>query len=233
MRDLSATIAEYAGDLESADWPILYSFRRCPYAMRARLALYLSGIRVQLREVALRNKPEALLLASSKGTVPVLILPSGQVIDQSLDIMRWALAQQSAPPICCDAEQIALIKQHDVDFKPLLDRYKYSERYPESSVAEHQYNAMYWLKNQLESRLQSNTYLFGSQYGIADLGIMPFVRQCAAVDAEAFRQQASPQLQAWLARLIAQPAFVACMEKYPDWQAGNPVVRFGPELNGL
>ncbi len=231
MRDLSATMAKNGENLQSTDWPILYSFRRCPYAMRARLALYLSGISVQLREVALRNKPEALLLASPKGTVPVLILASGQVIDQSLDIMRWALAQQSAPPICCDAEQIALIKKHDADFKPLLDRYKYPERHPEASAAEHQYHAMYWLKDQIESCLQSNTYLFGSTLGIADLAIMPFVRQCAGVDAESFRQQASPQLQAWLAQLIAQPAFVACMEKYPDWQAGDPVVRFGPEHN--
>jgi glutathione S-transferase len=231
VRDLSATMAKNGENLQSAHWPILYSFRRCPYAMRARLALYLSGINVQLREVALRNKPAALLLASPKGTVPVLILASGQVIEQSLDIMRWALAQQLASPICCDAEQIALIGQHDADFKPLLDRYKYPERYPEASAAEHQYNAMYWLKTKLEYRLESNTHLFGSQLGIADLGIMPFVRQCAGVDAEAFRQQASPQLQAWLAQLIAQPAFVACMEKYPDWHAGDAVVRFGPEPN--
>ncbi|WP_373974846.1 glutathione S-transferase N-terminal domain-containing protein [Chitinibacter sp. SCUT-21] len=209
--------------------PILYSFRRCPYAMRARLAIRLSGLTVELREVVLRDKPAELLNTSAKGTVPVLQLPTGEVIDQSLDIMRWAFEHRD--PLGCLqdnlAAQLALIKLHDTQFKPLLDRYKYPERHPELSFAEHQYQAMYWLKSHIEANLDKHTHLFSNKVSLADLAIMPFIRQCAAVDAAAFAQHASPQLQQWLSHWLASELLHACMEKYPQWRAGQAPVLFG------
>ncbi|WP_410498998.1 glutathione S-transferase N-terminal domain-containing protein [Chitinibacter sp. S2-10] len=219
--------------MNNTDLPILYSFRRCPYAIRARLALWLGGVTVQLREIALRDKPAALLAISPKATVPVLLLPNGQVLEESLDIMRWVLSQSSAQSgplagIGTDLDrQLALILLHDQHFKPLLDRYKYPERHPELSAAEHQYHAMYWLKANIEHRLDQYTHLMDDQLRLADLVIAPFIRQYAAVDRDAFSRLASPALQNWLKRMLDAPYFAAVMEKYPLWQEGAAPVIFG------
>jgi glutathione S-transferase len=211
-------------------YPILYSFRRCPYAMRARLALWQCGVHVVLREVVLRDKPPQLLAVSPKATVPVLVLPNGLVIEQSLDIMRWAL-QQSDPAGWLDTDlpaQLALIAQHDAQFKPLLDRYKYPERHPEISAVEHQYQAMYWLEQHINTCLHKYTHLMGSQFSLADAAIAPFIRQFAAVDNAWFVAQANPRLQAWLSNIVHSPLFNAIMDKYPQWHSGDDATIFAP-----
>ena len=210
--------------------PILYSFRRCPYAMRARLALWQSGVMVELREVVLRDKPAELIAASPKATVPVLVLPNGEIIEQSLAIMHWALAQSD--PAQWYPEQLAAvqnewIKQHDFEFKPLLDAYKYPERHPELSLEQHRNNAMYWLESNVEKSLQSNTHLIDNQLRLADMAILPFIRQCAAVDLVWFEQHAPALLQHWLGTFIHSDLLAAVMTKYPPWQAGAAPTYFG------
>lgn len=205
--------------------PVLYSFRRCPYAMRARLALAVSGQVCELREVVLRNKPQALLQASPKGTVPVLVLPSGQVLEQSLDIMLWALAQHDpagwlAPTEGTRADMLALIAQCDGPFKRALDRCKYPSRYPGADVDAERALAVAWL-GALESRLSSNPpYLFGRHTALADMAIAPFVRQFAGIDVDWWAAQPWPHLQAWLAQFQASGLLASTMAKLAPWQEG-------------
>ncbi|MDO8770997.1 MAG: glutathione S-transferase N-terminal domain-containing protein [Burkholderiaceae bacterium] len=204
--------------------PILYSFRRCPYAMRARLALLASGISCELREVALRDKPEELLAASPKGTVPVLITPAGQVIDQSLDIMLWALRQNDPlnwlrPEVGRLEDALALIARCDGEFKHQLDRYKYPQRFAGADRAASQAAAALFAAD-LNARLSLNSYLFGSYSGLSDAGIMPFIRQFAHVDAAWFAAQPWPQLQAGLAVFEASEGFTRAMQPCPVWRSG-------------
>lgn len=205
--------------------PVLYSFRRCPYAMRARLALAVSGVGYQLREVSLKNKPAEMLSASPKGTVPVLVLPSGEVIDESLDIMRWALSQNDPDGWLNHAldDILALIAGNDGSFKHALDRYKYPNRYPLESgndlkafAMAQRFQAASRLQT-LESRL-SQGWLFGPQTSLADMATLPFVRQFAHTDAAWFAAQPWPQLQAWLARFEVSGLFEAVMAKHLPWQ---------------
>ncbi|WP_440109236.1 glutathione S-transferase [Acidovorax sp. BL-A-41-H1] len=210
--------------------PVLYSFRRCPYAMRARLALAVSGQACELREVVLRNKPAALLQASPKGTVPVLVLTDGQVLDQSLDIMRWALARHDpqawlAPSHGTVVEMLALIATCDGSFKQALDRCKYPSRYPDADPAVSRAEAMLWLQG-LEDRLQSLPFLFGDHAALADMAIAPFVRQFAAIDAEWWQAQPWPRVQAWLAQWQNGALLASVMDKLPAWAEGTPGVVF-------
>lgn len=210
--------------------PVLYSFRRCPYAMRARLALAASGQHCELREVALRAKPAELLAASPKGTVPVLVLPNGQVIDQSLDIMRWALAQHD-PEQWLTPEQDsvnameALIAQCDGAFKSDLDRYKYPDRYADADALAHRAAGASYLAV-LDTRLQAASYLFGSRACLADMAIAPFVRQFAQTDAAWFRVQPWPALARWLDRFVTGARLDLVMERTAPWISGTPGVRF-------
>ncbi|WP_233233564.1 glutathione S-transferase [Bordetella sp. LUAb4] len=227
--------------------PILYSFRRCPYAMRARLALAVSAITCELREVVLRDKPVELLKASPKGTVPVLVLPNGDVIDQSLDIMHWAL-QQNDPEQWLQPEREtlpameALIAQCDREFKANLDRYKYPDRYPGTDPLAHRHAGAAYLA-QLEIRLSATPapiplsppspllsfpYLFGRRATLADMAIAPFVRQFAHTDAEWFRAQPWPALIRWLDNFTDSTRFNLVMEKAPPWIPGTAGVRFPP-----
>ena len=202
--------------------PVLYSFRRCPYAMRARLALQISGLQYKLREVSLKSKPPEMLAASPKGTVPVLVLPSGQVIDESLDIMRWGLAQNDPDGWLNQgslADMLALIEGNDGQFKHALDRYKYPNRYPLESGGDVQafalaqrFEASSWLQT-LESRL-SQGWLFGNQPSLADMAILPFVRQFAHTDAAWFASRPWLQLQAWLVRFEASEICKLVMAKH-------------------
>lgn len=211
--------------------PVLYSFRRCPYAMRARLAIAASGVRVELREVVLRDKPQALIDASPKATVPVLVLADGRVIDQSLDIMRWALARNDpqgwlARP-CALPEILALIDENDGIFKRNLDRYKYPHRHPDewsghggdpsAFAAAHRAAGAAWLGG-LQARLATGGFLSGSSAGLADMAILPFVRQFAHTDPAWFAAQAWPQLRAWLAQFEASALYAGVMQKHPQWQ---------------
>lgn len=200
---------------------VLYSFRRCPYAMRARLALAISETPYVLREVVLARKPEAMLEASPKGTVPVLVLANGTVIDESIEIMRWALAQND-PEGWLDRDDAALIERNDGPFKHDLDRYKYPDRHDSDAMA-HRERGMEFL-SLLDERLSHDAQLCGSTRGIADAAIMPFVRQFAAVDRDWFAGQPIPHLQKWLAEHLASPLFAAVMARFDPWSPGDPVV---------
>ncbi|NIJ22332.1 glutathione S-transferase [Sphingomonas naasensis] len=196
--------------------PILYSFRRCPYAMRARLALLVSETRCEIREVKLRDKPAELIAASPKATVPVLVLPDGQVIDESLDIMRWAL-RRNDPEGWLAGDDAGLIAANDGPFKYHLDRYKYPERHG-SDPGVHRAEGLAMLAA-LEARLAAQAWLCGDRRMLADAAIMPFVRQFAAVDRAWFDAQALPAVQRWLAGQLAAPLFAAAMIQRPQWRA--------------
>ena len=203
--------------------PVLYSFRRCPYAMRARLALAVSGLRCDLREVRLSDKPAAMLTASPKGSVPVLALADGTVIDESLDIMRWALTNRD-PENWLARDDPALIAANDGAFKHDLDRYKYAERVG-SDAMEHRTSALAFLR-EIDVRLARAGQLCGSTRGLADAAIVPFVRQFAAVDRDWFGRQPLPNLKRWLAGHLDSDLFAAIMLRVPPWSPGHPTIAF-------
>ena len=216
--------------------PLLYSFRRCPYAMRARLALYGSGIIVELREVVLRDKPIQLRELSPKATVPVLVTTEGQVIDESLDIMLWALQQsdpeewllQEVPLQSAELHKatMVLIDQNDGQFKHWLDHYKYAERFPEHPAGYYREQAEVFIA-QLEQQLQCHSFLMADKLSLADVAIFPFIRQFAHVDKTWFDQAPYPNVQRWLDGLLTSSLFIDVMSKYPQWHAESDVVLFG------
>lgn len=197
--------------------------------MRARLALHVTGARVQLREVVLRDKPSALLEVSAKATVPVLVLADGEVIDESRDIMAWAFSRSPDHPY--GQVDRALINRwldgNDQQFKHWLDRYKYADRYPERDAQYYRAKGAEFLEK-LEAQLAATCgeYLLGNAPSWLDIGIMPFVRQFAHVDKAWFAQCDYPHLQAWLDGWLESPVFKACMKKYPQWQAGDTPIIF-------
>ena len=198
----------------------LYSFRRCPYAMRGRLAISTSGIKVELREVVLRDKPTEMLEVSPKGTVPVLVLHNGEVIEESLDIMIWAFKNNLPKP-----EEYELVKFCDENFKPWLDRYKYPNKYNDNTQEFVLENAMNFLEL-LEKKLEKNIFLFGSNRGFADIGIAPFIRQFAHVDIEWFVSLKYPKLINWYKEFVDWHVFKSIMEKNPKWADNQPIVFF-------
>jgi len=207
----------------SAPLPILYSFRRCPYAMRARMALATAAIIHEHREVALRNKPAAMIAVSPKATVPVLVLTNGEVLQESLDIMLWALKQNDpnqwlAADNHADAQMIELIERNDGPFKFHLDRMKYATRYPGTDPSEHRSEAVKLLA-QLDDRLRASDFLFGNAPKLADIAIFPFVRQFAHADAQAFASLPLAPLQKWLAYWESSSLFLAAMTKHPEWRS--------------
>lgn len=208
--------------------PSLYSFRRCPYAMRARLGLLFAEVPVALREITLKNKPAQMLEISPKGTVPVLQLLDGSVIEESADIMTWAL-EQNDPQGLLDESVLfqgkSLIEQNDNEFKQWLDRYKYADRHPEMTQTEYRQQGEVFLQD-LEALLTENNYLLGNSITIADIGVMPFVRQFAHVDREVFYDLPYPKLQRWLQNWLAHPVFIQAMTKFQPWQEGDEVVVF-------
>ena len=199
---------------------VLYSYRRCPYAMRARMALWCAEIAVDLREISLRDKPSEMLAISPKGTVPVLHCADGQVIEQSLDIMRWALQQ-------CDplgwlrweegseafARQESLILCNDTTFKYWLDRYKYAERYPEFDQVYYRQQALSCQLDVLEQRLSQSAFLGGERADLSDVALFPFVRQFAAVDASWFDSSPYPATRQWLRGWLESELFKKIMAK--------------------
>lgn len=205
--------------------PILYSFRRCPYAIRARLALYASGIAVELREVVLRDKPASMLKASPKGSVPVLILSDGSVIDESWDIMLWALRQRDPDGWLGKNEGYLtagtpLLIENDTDFKKYLDRYKYPDRYPEYQKIHYRMQGEVFLQA-LEDRLLTNPYLLGNTLSVVDVAIFPFIRQFSDVDKHWFAQAPYPSLRHWLKEFLDSESFAAVMEKKQPWHPGD------------
>lgn len=197
--------------------PVLYSFRRCPYAIRARMAIFKAGIQVQLHEVSLKNKPQSMLDISAKGTVPVLCVEDS-VIDESLDIMLWSvkindpdgwfsryseLDQQNA---------LRLIEENDHDFKLWLDKYKYADRFPEQTADYYRQQCDTFL-SKLESSLHSRAFLLSSKITLADIAIFPFIRQFSMVDKKWFDQCEYQKLKIWLNSLLNLPLFIQIMDK--------------------
>jgi glutathione S-transferase len=204
--------------------PVLYSFRRCPYAMRARLALASAGIEVELREIVLCDKPGVFLNTSQKGTVPVLV--TDQVIEESIEVMDWAL-EQSDPEGLLYGGKVArnLVERCETEFKSHLDRFKYATRYEGVDREKERILSSVYLR-ELDSMLADGDYLFGNQIGFADIGIAPFVRQFANVDRTWFEAQEWDCLCRWLHRFVTSKRFASVMTKYPKWEEGNTVTIF-------
>ncbi len=219
-------IADPRADLP---YPVFYNFRRCPYAMRARLAIAAAGLPVELREIELSHKPADMLAVSPKGTVPVILFADGTVIEQSLDIMLWALAQHDPQHwLAQRLDALSLIQQNDNDFKYYLDRYKYADRYPEFAPLHYRQQGELFLAT-LEQRLSHSRFLCGNDFGLADAAILPFIRQFAAVDAAWFIGSPYAAVKTWLDNFLTSRLFAAVMRKYPPWKADDPLVLFGSE----
>jgi len=206
---------------------ILYSFRRCPYAIRARLAIAYSQSQVQLREVALKNKPPEMLALSAKGTVPVLLLEDKTLIDESLDIMIWAL--ENADPegwLTPDlTTMLALIDENDFEFKTWLDKYKYAPNDDPALIINYREQAEDFLFK-LEQKLLNTPYLFGEKISLADIAIFPFIRQFAAVDLVSFEKNEFSNIKKWLNHFSDSELFLSVMDKYPTWLESGKAIPF-------
>lgn len=208
--------------------PILYSFRRCPYAIRARMAIHYAGVAVELREIVFRDKPESMLQASPKGTVPTLLLPDQSVLDESEDVMRWALQHNDQGNwLSAELNQgiRKLVEENDFSFKQHLDHYKYADRYPEYSELEYRLRGEVFLQH-LEDQLSDRPYLLSNTISFADVAIFPFIRQFAFVDKHWFDQSPYPKLCKWLNRWLESSLFKAVMFKYPVWKQGDEITVF-------
>ncbi len=206
--------------------PVLYSFRRCPYAIRARMALEYASINCELREVKLSNKPQTMINISNKGTVPVLQLTDGSVIDESLDIMLWAL-EQTDPDQWLGVEQkntLLLIEKYDQEFTQYLDQYKYFQRYPEHSQLYYREKAEIFIEL-LETNLQEHggIALVSNRVTLVDVAIFPFIRQFAHVDWEWFSNSQYKNLISWLLKFEESELFLAVMNKQEPWQENEDV----------
>ena len=201
--------------------PIFYSFRRCPFAMRARWALLEAGLMVHWREIELKRKPVEMLECSAKGTVPVLVLPNGTVIDESEAVMRWALEQADPRGLLNAANSSALIAENDGMFKHHLDRFKYTDRYPGAIRDEHRDAGLSILAG-WSLRLEKHTWLLGPTISLADAALWPFVRQWRIADPDAFEAngQLAP-LREWLQRFLDDPSFERLMQRADPWCSGG------------
>lgn len=206
---------------------ILYSFRRCPYAIRARLAIAYSQQTVQLREIILKDKPAEMLKISHKGTIPVLQLSSGEVLEESLDIVVWAISKNDPDSWLSNDihNMLDLIDENDFEFKGWLDRYKYSDRFPNYSKAFYREQCEEFLVK-LETRLQNNRYLYSSKISLADIAILPFIRQFALVNEQWFKSSPYPSLQQWLYTFLETPLFNSVMHKYTPWLTARQEQKF-------
>lgn len=202
--------------------PVLYSFRRCPYAIRARMTLLYASITVELREVFLADKPQTMLALSSKGRVPVLQL-ADQVVDESIDVMLWALGQSDPDSWLrqdLQSQTLTLIAENDGPFKTHLDYYKYWDRYPQQPQAFYRQQGEEFLAS-LDRLLAANTFLLADQPTMVDIAIFPFIRQFAFVDKLWFDQAPYSHLQRWLDYFLKSPLFLGSMEKAAAWQLGD------------
>ncbi|QWE09651.1 glutathione S-transferase [Polynucleobacter ibericus] len=197
---------------------ILYSYRRCPYAMRARMALKYAGIELEHREIELRNKPQSMLQASPKGTVPVLCV-GDLVLDQSIDIMHWAIKRSDLDDWgeVDDAIAQVWIEKNDGPFKTLLDQYKYPNRFPELNQEAVLQDALELMLLPMEKSLQAHPYLLGSSMTWIDVAIFPFIRQFSMVDPRRFEQLPIPATKKWLIKHLESELFNSVMHKYSSW----------------
>jgi len=210
-------------------YPILYSFRRCPYAIRARMAIYQANIKCEYREVLLKDKPESMMSLSSKGTVPVLLTPDDAIIDQSLDVMRWALHQNDPENWLHDDASLgqSLIERNDNEFKYYLDRYKYHVGYPEYSQEYYRDKTKDYL-DLLENCLNENqgVALTAEHMSFSDVSIFPFIRQFANVDLNWFKTSSYKLINRWYIKIEQSDLFKASMNKYPQWSPEDTPVYF-------
>ena len=207
--------------------PILYSFRRCPYAMRARMVLLHSKIQCEIREIKLSNKPKEMLAISPKGTVPVLILENGDILDESLDVMLWAIEQGNLRNLFNPGKKeiLDLIKINDGEFKDAIDRYKYSSLYPEKPMIEYRKMGELFLKK-IESCLEKNKFIFGKNISLADLAIFPFVRQFCRVDIDWFNSSLFKKIKEWTLFFEGSENFIDIMRKIKPWTTGDKPTLF-------
>ena len=212
--------------------PNLYSFRRCPYAMRARLAIAISGPTVELREIILRDKPQTMLDISPKGTIPVLQLADGTVIEESLEIMDWALGKHDPDGWLTGDEAhreelVGLTTQNEGRFKRALDRYKYPGRYEDENVDPKEQRAI-GLKvlQELDAMIGKKAFLFRETPTYTDMALLPFIRQFANTDRTWFDAQDISHVHRWLSAFLDSPLFLSIMTKYDKWQEGDAPVLF-------
>jgi len=207
--------------------PILYSFRRCPYAMRARMAIILSSAECELREVLLKNKPQEMLSISPKGTVPVLAFDN-KVLDESMDVINWAFAEDSSKFLKYSSSESKLsnyfVELFDLKFKYHLDRYKYVNRYKKTSD-DHRAECLKILL-ELDESINADPWIFGSTISLLDISILPFIRQCKIADPKWFDNQALPNTQKWLCEFIESAIFTQIMQKVPIWKTTNMETAF-------
>ncbi|MFT6896354.1 MAG: glutathione S-transferase [Paraglaciecola sp.] len=217
--------------------PILYSLRNCPYAMRARIAIYKANQRVLLRDVVLSNKPPEMMASSPKGTVPILVLGQDKasadqpVIEESLDIMLWALANNDPGDLLCAynpdvlPEMLTLIARFDDEFKVCLEQYKCSKRYREDTITHYRQTCEPFIAD-LEQRLAQHPFLTSAQESLADIALLPFIRQFARVDRQWYRQSPYPRVRQWLNHYLQSVMFTKVMAKYPLWLENRENVIF-------
>ena len=203
-----------------ANKPILYSYRRCPYAMRARMALAYAGIPVEIREISLKEKPPSMVAISPKATVPVM-QHGNLVLEQSLDIMRWALSQHDPDGWLTDENTVdvnTLIDANDSSFKKILDQYKYPSRFPELNPVDVLTSALNQHLRSLNDRLMKAQFLLGAKLSMADVAIFPFIRQFHMVDETLFSLYQLEPLKKWLNDRMESDLFLSIMQKHPVWQ---------------
>lgn len=207
--------------------PILYSFRRCPYAMRARLAIHSSEVSAQLREIVLSDKAAEFLTSSPKGTVPVIVV-NNRVIDESLDIMHWAL-NKSDPEGWLNMPSIGYnwISLNDREFKSAMDRIKYTDRFSNVNIGLERRNAIGFLHD-LNTQIGDHAWMFGKNCSLADMAILPFVRQFYNIDQDWFYAQDWQNLYRWLTSFMTSSRLGSIMTKYDKWIPGNTEVSFPP-----
>jgi len=211
--------------------PILYSLRQCPYAMRARLGLLLAQQSVILRDIVMTSIPDEMFAASAKGEVPVLVFDDGKVIDESLDIMLWALKENDPRNLLYSQNEtmlsnmLALIERSDHEFVEALNKYKAASRYHDDNLDEYRQLCEPFIKN-LEHKLTKHNFIMGEQASLVDYAILPFIRQFSRVDKKWYQQAPYPKLRAWLERHYQNPIFSKAMKKYPQWLETKEVIVF-------
>lgn len=209
--------------------PILFSFRRCPYAMRARIAIKLCSLECEIREINLKLKNKEFLELSPKGTVPVLVLPDNKIIEESMDIIHWAISNNDPYNLKLKNLEIYnkdmdLISIFDNEFKYHLDRYKYNSRYKGINKEEHKYKARDLLVN-LNNSLKEKQWLNGENISISDISILPFIRQYRIADIKWFDEKLElPNINRWLDKFLNSKIFNNVMKKYKIWETTDPKI---------
>jgi len=216
--------------------PVLYSLRNCPYAMRARIAIYYAKQKVALRDLVLTNKPDEMLVASPKGTVPVLVigneLVQPQIIDESIEVMLWALHESDPENLMHSetphllSEMLSLISKFDTEFKKCFDKYQCAKRYHEDSLVSDREACEKYIAG-LEQRIELNGFLMSNKTSLADIALLPFIRKFSKVERQWYLQSPYPNLRAWLNNYLQSRMFSKVMTQYPLWLENKELVIFG------